>query len=278
MIVNGNTIKAMVTDLDGTLLDPEGNITEYTSCILTRLYVSGIEIVLATGRHPRDVVNLVKPLDFAPTIIGCNGALETQANELIYAQNITFPPYTYRQLMRFLAGPSTHVSVFDVNGWHVSEVNDMVSSYSSKSRFPYFLHQYNHLLTLRANKLLVWSANDIHKIESHLKTLFENECEVAMASDNTIEISPKYVTKATAAERHLSLKGIDLNKETIAFGDGMNDEHILKTAAMGVVMQNAMPELPRRLPNPLFTHSNANDGVAKFLIKFFNLSLNGSYA
>lgn len=278
MIVNGNTIKAIVTDLDGTLLDPTGEITDYTSCILTRLYVSGIEVILTTGRHPRNVFKQLKPLDFSPTILGCNGALEAQTNELAYAQNITFPHSTYQQLLRFLSGPNTHVSVFDTDGWHVSEVSHNVSTYSSKFQFPYFLHRPKHLLSLRANKLLVSTSHDAKEVERKLRSLFENECEITLSADHSIEISPKYVTKATAADRHLSLKGIDLEKEAIAFGDGMSDESILKTAALGIVMQNAMSDLPRRLPNPLFTQSNANDGVAKFLIKFFNLSLKGSYA
>ncbi len=278
MIVNGNTIRAIVTDLDGTLLDPLGNITEYTSCILKRLYVSGIEIVFITDRHPKEVFEQIKPLDFTPAILGCHGALETRKNEPVYAQNIRFSKSTFEKLIRFLSHPNIQVNVYDIHGCHVSQINHRCSSRSSSFQLPYCVQHPNHLLNLNANKLSISVSHDIKRVELKLRSLFKNECEISLSSNQTLDISPKGVTKKTSAIKHLSLKGINLEKETIAFGDGMDDESILNAAALGIVVQNAVADLPRRLPNPLFTHSNANDGVAKFLLRFFDLSLKGTFA
>ena len=48
-------IKAIVTDLDGTLLDTKKQISDYTKHVLQNTLDKGIQICIATGRTPESV-------------------------------------------------------------------------------------------------------------------------------------------------------------------------------------------------------------------------------
>ncbi len=61
----------------------------------------------------------------------------------------------------------------------------------------------------------------------------------------------------------------------LAFGDNNNDYEMLKNLGKGVLMKNANEFLKINLANNEITRfSNNEDGVAKFLIDFFELDIN----
>lgn len=55
-------IRVIASDLDGTLLDPDGNVSPRTARVLARARRAGIEVVAATGRPPRWVHHLAPGL------------------------------------------------------------------------------------------------------------------------------------------------------------------------------------------------------------------------
>ena len=55
--------KAVISDLDGTLLNPEHKISNYTKTIIKSIIDSGIKFFIATGRHHTDVLAIKKILD-----------------------------------------------------------------------------------------------------------------------------------------------------------------------------------------------------------------------
>lgn len=67
--------RAIVSDLDGTLLDPSGNLSDVTVETLNILQRRGLEIVIATGRCDADARGIVDGLGFSPVIVSCNGAM-----------------------------------------------------------------------------------------------------------------------------------------------------------------------------------------------------------
>ena len=54
-------------------------------------------------------------------------------------------------------------------------------------------------------------------------------------------------------------------KDSIAFGDGMNDYEMLKIAGKGCIMKDASPELKSLLPELEVIGSNADDAVPHYL-------------
>jgi Cof subfamily protein (haloacid dehalogenase superfamily) len=67
--------RILATDLDGTLLNQEGELTDRTVAAISRLDRLGIEMVWATARSPRDVHALAARASFENTAICSNGAM-----------------------------------------------------------------------------------------------------------------------------------------------------------------------------------------------------------
>ena len=72
------------------------------------------------------------------------------------------------------------------------------------------------------------------------------------------------VSKGSALKRVVEKLGLDL-KDSIAFGDGMNDFEMLKMAGKGCIMQNASLDLRQKLPQLEVIGSNIDDAVPHYL-------------
>ena len=76
-------------------------------------------------------------------------------------------------------------------------------------------------------------------------------------------------TKALGNRKLMELTGSTLD-DVIAFGDDYGDLDMLREAGVGVMMKNGRPELLGQTSH-ISEYTNDEDGVARFLIKYFNL-------
>ena len=78
------------------------------------------------------------------------------------------------------------------------------------------------------------------------------------------EMYPVKNSKGTGLLKTIEFEGVEL-KDSYAFGDGRNDIEMIQTAAHGIAMGNAVPEL-KEVANE-FTDAIADDGIATYLEK-----------
>lgn len=69
------TIKLVVSDIDGTLLDPQKNLTPGSPAAVQRLYAAGIRFTLTSARPPRLTRELIEVLQVKEPLSCFNGAL-----------------------------------------------------------------------------------------------------------------------------------------------------------------------------------------------------------
>ena len=67
-------MKIIVSDLDGTLLDENSKITDYTRETIKKLNRLGVEIIIATGRGEASAIRFKNQLGIDTYIICNNGA------------------------------------------------------------------------------------------------------------------------------------------------------------------------------------------------------------
>jgi hypothetical protein len=263
--------KAIVSDLDGTLLNTKGQLSDYTLATLNTLSERGIEIVLATGRHPKDAQNITRLLGRNVSIVGLNGALAlcNQSGKVIDEHRINAT--SIAKVMSLIQDNNVHINIFDSEGWKIYEVNQMAEDYTKFSGFPYIVVPSNMVPGLNINKILLWKADGIAPIEKMLKNKMGDKLEYYRTSEQQIEISPPNVSKASAVITLLAKKGISFQHQAIAFGDGLNDLQMLSQAAQGVVMHNAMPELREELNTLPVAPCNASNGVARYIQQIFDI-------
>src|SRR6266704_598694 len=70
-----NNIKMIVIDIDGTLLDPEGRITERTRAAVQAARQEGIVVTLATARRYCNTVQIARELELECSLIVSDGAM-----------------------------------------------------------------------------------------------------------------------------------------------------------------------------------------------------------
>ncbi|MGP2888845.1 HAD family hydrolase [Serratia marcescens] len=255
-----NTI--IISDLDGTLLSSNGRISEATFEWISHWLKQDRHFIIATGRHYRNVIGYFDGLPRIPDLITSNGAMIND--------KLTFPIEKcrlncLRQLKVLADFHEVSFSVFTEEGWHVTEYNEMIVSHDFKaimtpSKQFFNLNAFKGLFFGDPEKLLL--------LQNYLREGFSDY--VSVRSDECwLEIHWKEINKFAALKNFLKESKLD-KKMTIAFGDGLNDVELLKGCTLGVLMDNAMPELKSILHGHPITVSNDSEGVRIFLEQFFS--------
>ena len=267
-------ITSIASDLDGTLLNPNGCLSEFTIKTLQTLHNDGVNIVIATGRLYSDALRVIRPLNFTPAIISCNGAMLNDSglnnSDLIAAFYIN--KLVVANVARYASKEKLHATFFSNGLWYVIEENPRHVEYIRMSGLVGIKMELNVILKLDINKILLNAElESVYFHNNYIRSLFGNDSSVCKTSDTDIEIMPKKVNKSTALKHYLQHTGHDLN-HCIAFGDALNDFEMLSIVSEGVLMGNAKENIVNLLPDINKARSNKHDGVACYLADRFSLT------
>ncbi len=91
------SIRLLATDIDGTLLNPQFQISPGDMNALRRAHAAGIEIVLVTGRRHRFAMPIAEQLGFDLWLISSNGAVTRSLSGETFHRDL-MPAETCRQI------------------------------------------------------------------------------------------------------------------------------------------------------------------------------------
>ncbi|WCM22249.1 HAD family hydrolase [Paraburkholderia bryophila] len=257
--------RAVVIDLDGTLLDDQGRVSKYSAQVLEHLHRREMKIIFATGRLDVDARRSLTRLGFTPTVVSCNGTLIKTGPASPPALERTLAPASSVKILQFTQSVQLHVTLFSRAGWHALTPNAYFADYIAGSGLTCRYHTESELRSIKAFKILlqgdVIAADNAY---TALRERFGKVVALSRSSAQTIDIVSPNHNKMTAVRWFLARQQIALS-QTIAFGDAMNDLELLSSVGHGVVMANAMPELKRHLPKHPQAPPNHQHGVARYL-------------
>lgn len=259
--------RLMAFDLDGTLLDPTGSITPRTVTALKSAHDCGIRIVLATGRPPFMMGNLIEAVGPAITHgVMANGAVVC-----------TFPDGQALHTVMFgidrAVDTITRLRMVDHElGFAIATDVGFAAEpgFAARMPIPSRVPTSPDVLGAIAGatvaaKLLVFHPHiGTHDLIDELAQHLGSDLHATHMGTEVVEIGPTGVDKASGLKwlcDHLEVDAVDV----IAFGDNTNDNSMLVWAGRGVAMNNA-PELTRKLATDV-TSTNGEDGVAAFIEK-----------
>src|ERR1700675_1915377 len=99
LLVPANSLRLIAIDIDGTLLNPEFQISETDLATLQRAHAQGIEVILVTGRRHTFALPIAQQLGFDLWLISSNGAVtRSLAGETFHRDLL--PALTCRELVR----------------------------------------------------------------------------------------------------------------------------------------------------------------------------------
>lgn len=268
------TKKLIALDLDGTLLRPDGTISEFTKKTIKDVQEKGHQIIIATGRPYRMAIDYYKDLGLETPLITFNGSLTNLPDrEWNYEHSVKLDKKYLISLLKrqdelqmdFLA--SEYRRHFYITMKYPERIQPELFGVD---KIIESMRLEPHKITSNPNALLIQTRHeDKYQLADDIKKDFNREIEVDSWGGplNILEFSPKGINKAYALNYLLKAmrKSTD---DLIAFGDEHNDTEMLELAKTGYAMKNASSVL---LPhaNEQIEWTNEEDGVARKLQELF---------
>jgi Cof subfamily protein (haloacid dehalogenase superfamily) len=267
------SIRLLATDIDGTLLNPQFQISDGDLTALRKAHASGMEIVLVTGRRHAFAMPIAKQLGFDLWLISSNGAVTRSMGGETFHRDM-MPASTCRQLCQAMqAFRGNTVLTFDreTKGAIVLERLDELGS--SIRRWLEKNIEYIEFVVPIENAL--WSdpvqamfcgtmarmSEALVALESAgvdgLVTILRTEYPDRDLS--MIDVLNAGCSKGHALERWAKHRGFE-REQVMAVGDNHNDVEMLEFAGHPVIMGNACEELRGR--GWRVTRGNDDCGVA----------------
>ncbi len=261
--------RLVVSDLDGTLLNPHHRLGDYTRDVLGRLQDLGVELMLASGRHFGDLHGLSTGLGAGSGLISSNGAaVHDAAGNLLQCQALD--PGCLEFLLQDPAFDGVHKNLYRIHDWLVERPEPYLLTYHQESGFAYRVVDFAACEPQPILKAFFFS--DDHRRLEDLDALIQERCPGRLATTFslpvTLEVMAAGVSKGAALGRVLDGLGLTA-ADVIAFGDGMNDLELLRDVGKGVLMGNADPRLKAALDGQEVIGSNAEEAVARYLDELF---------
>ncbi|WP_207694312.1 hypothetical protein DOK67_0002335 [Enterococcus sp. DIV0212c] len=276
-------VKAIVLDIDGTLLNDEKKLTPQTRDALIDAQKKGIKVILASGRPTPGMLKYVDELQmdqYNGMIVSYNGAhvLDVSTQKELFSQ-----PLSIENSKNILE----HLKQFDVKPMiakdeymYVNNVFDgMLDLNFTDGLFNIIEYESRggNFQLCEKDDLAAFVDFPLHKIlvaaqpeylqENWQKILapFKESVSGVFSAPMYFEFTDQGIDKANALEQTLKPLGIH-PEHIISFGDGHNDLSLINYAGMGVAMGNAVDELKQVADH--VTVSNNEDGIAQALAKF----------
>lgn len=263
--------KLIAADMDGTLLNSRGVITEKTRDAIRRVEEKGVTFTVCTGRSIQGVERYSDILNPESPVITYNGAMIVlwKTKEVIYEQRLM--PDDARNILAWGKKFNTAAVAWSNNRLFAHELNDRVRNYTELSKVePVLITDEEEIIHSGITKILWYDeADKIDHFQEVLSDKLGGGVTFCTSKPTFLEFFDSRVSKAVAMEKigeHFGIK----KEEMVAIGDGFNDLSMIEYAGMGVAMGNAPEEIRKRAN--YVTLSNDDDGVAHFLDKFIRSS------
>ncbi|GEC73032.1 hypothetical protein SAMN05443543_1175 [Flavobacterium flevense] len=260
-------IKVIISDLDGTLLNSDHRISEYTKEIFRELHNQNYLIIVATGRHHLDAMPIIETLGFPIYLVTSNGArIHCPKKELLFSTNMVAEAVKSVLEMDI---PAEYTTVlFKENVWQTNKHNDKLLEFQTELNYVPELVNYKEVTDFDVIK--IFFTHESHgKLLELRETILEKHPDVfshAFSLPHCLEFMDKSVDKSVAIARILEIEGYEFH-QSISFGDGYNDEKMLITTAKGLIMGNAPDSLKNKLSHLEVISNNHKDGVASYLVE-----------
>ncbi len=261
-------MKAVVFDLDDTLLRDDLTISDFTVSTLRRLHDHGIHIIPASGRAKLSMKPFVDRIDCASLYISCNGAEIWDGRTHQAVSRELFSVETGREIASFGVRHHCYSQTYAGEYFYYSEHSIWADRYAASSMLKgIYVGDLEAFIQEPRNKILMMDKEE--KIASLLPIAakeFEGRASVTCSKSYFLEFNPPGATKGLALKKAADLLSLSPD-DMIAFGDSLNDLSMLEAAGRSVMMSNGRTELRFRCDDVCL--SNNEDGVADYLIHFF---------
>ena len=263
--------KLIALDMDGTLLNPQGQITPRTHAAIAAARAQGVTVVLTSGRPLEGMTPYLAELGLTGQddyVICYNGALVQQVADqrILRSQLLTGSDASAIAHLAFELGVNVH-------GFSVRQglISPRVSTYTEHEsqliKMPINLVDF---ATLPADEqimkvMMIDEQPQLSRAIERLPAELYERYTVVRSAPYFLEFMNKRSNKGTGVAALAEHLGLDAT-QVIAVGDAGNDRHMIEYAGLGVAMGNATDEIKALAQHT--TARNDEDGVARVIEQF----------
>lgn len=235
-------IKLIASDMDGTLLDENGQVPPETFGLILALREHGVRFVASSGRRYDRLCDFFSPVKDRMDFVASNGAQ-------VFADGVQIDREVYSHLaIRRLAKtvamfPNMHLALFDRTKSYLLDDEDKFVREVDKD-----LPNVERIYELPSPQVSIIKASifcddgnvmdNAYVLQRELGGLFT----FAPSGSSYIDAMQPGISKASGIAQVMEYHGIDAS-EVMAFGDAMNDYEIIRFVGTGCAMANGRPAL-----------------------------------
>jgi Cof subfamily protein (haloacid dehalogenase superfamily) len=276
LTVPAASLRLIAIDIDGTLLNPEFQISETDLSTLQRAHAQGIEVILVTGRRHTFALPIAQQLGFDLWLISSNGAITRSLSGETFHRDL-LPEPTCRELVHAMREfRDQTVLTFDSNGLHgdasgtivierLDQLEGSIQRWLEKNmQYIQFVVPIENALT--SDPVQAMFCGPVADMRRVLRVL--ESCGLPITVVRTeypgrdlsiVDVLNSGCSKGHALERWANFRRIG-REQVMAVGDNYNDIEMLAFAGHPFIMGNASEELRGR--GWTLTRTNAESGVA----------------
>lgn len=280
-------IKLVASDLDGTIIDKDNDIFEDNFNAIRDINKSNIPFVVCTGKTYSIYKGLCSSFHASYGIFG-NGTsiVDLKTGEKIYQKLLDIADV--EKVIELAKKDNLHVHIYTNNHIITEELLYLdLRNYKLQKK-----HIYNNRLSfkvvpdllkyiqrnnLEISKVVISSTSSLASVKAEIESTInvdvfnikkygEFKDKIIDKEYEYLDVIPKDVNKGTALEYLSNYLNID-KKEILAVGDNLNDLSLLKTAGVGIAVNNAYSEL-KQVANYTTKNPVEKGGFAEAVYKF----------
>lgn len=263
--------KIIFTDLDGTLLNDQSAISEYTRNTIIDFINRGNRLVFSSGRSLPSVIKVANELGLAipgTYIASCNGTqiYDLSAGETIFESRMNMKNVI--DIWDYAYSDNLHIQTYSDDSLIIKNYDEEVRYYTVRCPLPVIETDNPHnILAKGPCKMLAIDLHNHDKLTAFSEYISSTYPELTTMFSNPLylEIFNKEAGKGNALKYICKYLNTEISN-SYAFGDEENDISMLKAAGTGVAMCNGNSKI-FDFSDEISEYDNNNDGLAKYIEK-----------
>lgn len=264
-------IKAIMCDIDGTILNDKGVVCESTLQAIRRVREKNILFGLCTGRDVHSVRNLLTTwkLDgLVDVIVGTGGAEICDFTNHIETNAYPLDGHFIKQIISHYEDMDVNFAVPCAGVIYAPKDDEHIRMLSTFDQIPYKVVDFDAFLSKpRAKVMIVTDPDNMENVIERSKTFADEHYKSSALKTASVlfEYMDPRISKSDGLKKVMDAHQFQM-EELCCFGDADNDYDMILHCGVGVVMGNGS-EKTKSVANYI-TDDNNHDGIANFINQY----------
>ena len=260
--------RLVALDMDGTLLNSAGTLSQKTIDYFNEIPSGGTEYVFATGRMPEAIKPILNRLNISPNVISHNGALisNLRTGEIVLEKSL--PHNVVDLCIRLHHQYCVTLHCNTAEGVFAESATWESTTYAWHLGLTVYYHQFDEEVLRKTIRSILFIGTKLllTDILVNLKRMFPTGASYVFIQDTganwLLQVLPFGTSKGSGVRAYAQQCSIPYDN-VLVFGDSYNDTEMFQYCGTCIAMGNAVHELQYHAD--AVTDTNDRDGVVQAL-------------